>query len=401
MTRRGMKQPLLIGGATTSRTHTAVKIEPHYGEPVVWVPDASRAVGVCTNLLSDELRKDYVKSVREDYAKVREQHANKQGAKLVSLEAARANGFVFDWANYIPPKPTFLGVRTLKNFPLEELVPFIDWSPFFQTWDLAGKYPQILDDDIVGASAREVFGHAQKMLDQIVKGRWLTANAVFGFWPANRVRDSIELYADEARATPIATFHHLRQQNEKPQGNPNLCLADFIAPKGTPDYMGAFAVTAGIGCEERVKAFEAKGDDYSAIMLKALADRLAEAFAECLHARVRRNDWGHAKDETLTNEELIAEKYMGIRPAPGYPACPEHTEKGPLFALLDAPAKAGVSLTESFAMWPAAAVSGFYFSHPQAKYFAVGKIGADQLQDYAKRKGWDQPTAERWLAPSL
>ena len=401
MTRRGMKQPLLIGGATTSRTHTAVKIEPHYAEPVVWVPDASRAVGVCTNLLSDELRKDYVKSVREDYEKVREQHANKQGAKLVSLEAARSNGLDFDWANYTPPKPTFLGVRTLKNFPLEELVPFIDWSPFFQTWDLAGRYPQILEDEIVGASAREVFGHAQKMLDQIVKGRWLTANGVFGLFPANRQGDSIEVYADETRRQPLQTFHHLRQQNEKPQGNPNLCLADFVAPAGVPDYLGAFAVTAGVGCEERVKAFEAKGDDYSAILLKALADRLAEAFAECLHAKVRRDAWGYAADETLTNEELVAEKYRGIRPAPGYPACPEHSEKAPLFRLLDAPAKAGVSLTESFAMWPAAAVSGFYFSHPQAKYFAVGKIGADQLDDYAARKGWERSTAERWLAPNL
>jgi 5-methyltetrahydrofolate--homocysteine methyltransferase len=401
MTRRGMKQPLLIGGATTSRTHTAVKIEPHYEQPVVWVPDASRAVGVCSNLLSDDLRADYVKSVREDYVKVREQHANKQGVKLVPLETARANGFQFDWSTYLPPKPTFLGVRTLKNFPLEELASFIDWGPFFQTWDLAGKYPDILNDEVVGASAREVFGHAQKMLDQIVKGRWLTANAVYGFWPANRNGDSIDLFENESRESGLATFHHLRQQNEKPQGNPNLCLSDFIAPVGVPDYLGAFAVTTGIGCEERVKAFEAKGDDYSAIMLKALADRLAEAFAEYLHAKVRRETWGYAKDETLSNDELVAEKYAGIRPAPGYPACPEHTEKGPLFALLDAPAKAGVSLTESFAMWPAAAVSGFYFSHPQSKYFAVGKIGADQVDDYAARKGWDRAMAERWLAPNL
>ena len=420
MTRRGMRQPLLIGGATTSRTHTAVKIEPHYAQPVVWVPDASRAVGVCSNLLSDDLRADYVKSVRDDYVKVREQHANKQGAKLVSLEAARANGFKFDWTSYAPPKPSFLGVKTLKNFPLDELVPFIDWGPFFQTWDLAGKYPDMLNDEVVGASAREVFAHAQKMLDQIVKGRWLTANAVYGFWPANRSGDSIELYADESREKPIAAFHQLRQQNEKPQGNPNLCLADFIGPRDVlplppagggkgegvsihtiPDYLGAFAVTTGIGCEDRVKAFEARGDDYSAIMLKALADRLAEAFAECLHAKVRRESWGYAKDEALSNEELIAEKYSGIRPAPGYPACPEHSEKGPLFALLDAPTKAGMSLTESFAMWPAAAVSGFYFSHPQAKYFAVGKIGTDQLDDYAARKGWNRATAERWLAPNL
>jgi len=401
MARRGMTQPLLIGGATTSRTHTAVKIEPHYANPVVWVPDASRAVGVCSNLLSEELRDGYVKSVREDYVKVREQHAHKQGVKLVSLEAARANAAPIDWSGDAPPKPAFLGARALKNFALEELVPFIDWSPFFQTWDLAGKYPQILEDDVVGAAAREVFGHAQKMLDQIVKGRWLTANAVYGFWPANRKGDSIEVYADEARDKVLATFHHLRQQNEKPPGNPNLCLADFIGPAGVPDYLGVFALTAGLGCEERVKAFEARGDDYNAILLKALADRLAEAFAECLHAKVRRDSWGYAPDEALGAEDLIAERYRGIRPAPGYPACPEHSEKGALFALLGAPEKAGVSLTESFAMWPAAAVSGFYFSHPQARYFAVGKIGADQRDDYAARKGWDLATAERWLAPNL
>ncbi|HEX4858460.1 MAG TPA: vitamin B12 dependent-methionine synthase activation domain-containing protein, partial [Usitatibacteraceae bacterium] len=440
MARRGMKQPLLIGGATTSRTHTAVKIEPHYAEPVVWVPDASRAVGVCSNLLSDELREDYVKAVREDYVKVREQHANKQGAKLVTLQAARANAFAFDWSGYKPPRPAFLGVKTLKNFPLDELVPFIDWSPFFQTWDLTGKFPQIFDDALVGAAAREVYAHAQKMLEQIVKGRWLTANGVYGFFPANRVGDDIELYADESRTRVIKTFHHLRQQNEKPPGNPNLSLADFIAPRNLssqsaagesseainarqipplpqvgegwgegdsvrtppiPDYIGAFAVTTGIGCEERVKAFEGKGDDYSAILLKALADRLAEAFAEYLHAKVRRETWGYAKDEALAAEDLIAEKYVGIRPAPGYPACPEHSEKATLFALLNAPEKAGITLTDSYAMWPAAAVSGFYFSHPQAKYFAVGKIGADQLEDYARRKGWDLPTAERWLAPNL
>jgi len=303
----------------------------------------------------------------------------------------------------VPPKPAFTGVKALKNYPLEELVAYIDWSPFFQTWDLWGKYPQILDDATVGAAAREVFDNGQKMLDQIIKGRWLSANAVFGFWPANSVGDSIEIYADESRGAVLATFHQLRQQNEKPAGNPNQSLADFIAPResGITDYFGAFAVTAGLGCDERAKAFEAKHDDYSAIMVKALADRLAEAFAEHLHARVRREYWGYASDESLANSELIAEKYRGIRPAPGYPACPEHSEKASLFTLLDAEQKAGIRLTESFAMWPTAAVSGFYFSHPQSQYFAVGKIDRDQVEDYARRKGWDLPTAERWLAPNI
>jgi 5-methyltetrahydrofolate--homocysteine methyltransferase len=403
MERLGFKIPLLIGGATTSRTHTAVKIEPHYKGPTVWVPDASRAVGVCTNLLSDDLKKDYVASVREDYEKVREQHANKKGVKLVTLEAARANAAKIDWANYTPPKPSFIGVKELKNFPLENLVPYIDWSPFFQTWDLWGKYPQILDDAVVGENAREVFANAQKMLDKIIKGKWLQANAVYGFWPANAVGDSVEVYADESRTTLLHTFHHLRQQNEKPAGNANQSLADFIAPKAANriDYLGAFAVTSGIGCDERAKSFEAAHDDYSAIMLKALADRLAEAFAEYLHARVRRDDWGYAKNETLDNDELIAEKYQGIRPAPGYPACPEHSEKAPMFELLGATKRAGITLTDSFAMWPTAAVSGFYFSHPQSQYFAVGKIDKDQLADYANRKGWDIAKAERWLAPNL
>lgn len=401
MQRLGFTIPLLIGGATTSRTHTAVKIEPHYTGPVVWVPDASRAVGVCSNLLSDELRDNYVAEVREDYVKVREQHAGKKGMKLVPLETARENAAKMDWHGYTPPTPTMLGVKELKNFPLEQLVPYIDWSPFFQTWDLWGKYPQILDDAVVGEAAREVFANAQKMLDKIIKGKWLQANAVFGLWPANRVGDSVEVYADETRATVLHTFHHLRQQNEKPAGNANLCLADFIAPVGTLDYLGGFAVTTGIGCEERAKAFEDANDDYSAIMLKALADRLAEAFAEYLHARVRRDEWGYTNDEALSTEELIAEKYVGIRPAPGYPACPEHSEKVPLFALLDATKRIGITLTDSYAMWPTAAVSGFYYSHPQAQYFAVGKIDRDQVEDYAKRKGWSIPMAERWLAPNL
>ncbi len=412
MQRLGFTIPLLIGGATTSRTHTAVKIEPYYKGPVIWVPDASRAVGVCSNLLSDELRDDYVNEVREDYVKVREQHANKKGVKLVTIEAARANATKIEWHSYAPPKPTWLGVKALKNFPIEQLVPYIDWSPFFQTWDLWGKYPQILDDAVVGEAAREVFANAQKMLDKIIKGKWLQANAVYGFWPANAVGDSVEVYADDSRATVLHTFHHLRQQNEKPAGNANQCLADFVAPRISsshpagegatlPDYIGGFAVTTGIGCDERAKAFEAANDDYSAIMIKALADRLAEAFAEYLHARVRREEWGYAKNETINNEDMIAEKYVGIRPAPGYPACPEHSEKAPLFTLLDAAKRADITLTDSFAMWPTAAVSGFYYSHLQSQYFAVGKIDRDQVEDYAKRKGWSIPMADRWLAPNI
>jgi 5-methyltetrahydrofolate--homocysteine methyltransferase len=405
MQRLGFTIPLLIGGATTSRTHTAVKIEPHYQGPVVWVPDASRAVGVCSNLLSDELKDGYLADVRADYEKVREQHANKKGVKLISIERARANATPIDWSGdankYTPPKPTFVGVKELRNFPLEQIVPYIDWSPFFQTWDLWGKYPQILDDAVVGEQAREVFANAQKMLDKIIKGKWLQANAVYGFWPANRVGDSVEVYADESRTRVLQTFHHLRQQNEKPAGNANQCLADFVAPKGIADYLGGFAVTAGIGCDERAKAFEAANDDYSAIMLKALADRFAEAFAEYLHARVRRDDWGYARDEGISSDDMIAEKYRGIRPAPGYPACPEHSEKAPLFALLDATSRAAISLTEAYAMWPTAAVSGFYYSHPESKYFAVGKIDKDQVEDYAARKGWSIPMAERWLAPNL
>ena len=403
MERLGFKIPLLIGGATTSRTHTAVKIEPFYHGPTVWVPDASRAVGVCSNLLSDDLKEAYVSDVRADYVKVREQHANKKGVKLVSLAAARNNATKVDWSGCVPQVPSFIGSKPLLNYPLEELVPFIDWGPFFQTWDLWGTYPQILDDATVGAAAREVFDNAQKMLKQIVAEKWLVANGVVGFWPANGVGDSIEVYTDASRGTVSKTFHHLRQQNEKPTGNPNQCLADFIAPKitGTADYIGAFAVTAGLGCEERAQAYAAAHDDYNAIMIKALADRLAEAFAEHLHWKVRRECWGYAKGEALSNHDMIGEKYVGIRPAPGYPACPEHSEKGPLFELLKAPEDAGITLTDSFAMWPTAAVSGFYFSHPQSQYFAVGKIDRDQLADYAQRKGWDITKAERWLAPNL
>ncbi len=300
-------------------------------------------------------------------------------------------------------KPRKLGVTALANYPLEKLVPFIDWGPFFQTWDLAGKYPDILEDPVVGEAARNVFRDGQAMLERIVKGRWLTANGVYGLWPANAVGDDIEIYADAKRSGVLATWHNLRQQNEKPPGNPNLCLADFVAPRdaGIGDYVGAFAVTAGIGVEAKVKEFLAAHDDYSAILVKALADRLAEAFAEHLHQLVRTVDWGYAADEALANDELIGEKYRGIRPAPGYPACPDHTEKAALFRLLDATRNAGIEITDSYAMMPAAAVSGFYIAHPDARYFAVGKVERDQVADYARRKGMDLAMAERWLAPIL
>jgi 5-methyltetrahydrofolate--homocysteine methyltransferase len=403
MERLGLRIPLLIGGATTSRTHTAVKIEPHYSGPTVWVPDASRAVGVATSLASEESRDHFVSQVRQDYLKVRDAHARKTGQKSVPLESARANAAKLDWKGYVPPRPAHRGLLALRNYPLEKLVPCLDWAPFFQAWDLVGKYPAILDDAVVGEAARNVFREGQAMLDRIVKGRWLTANAVFGLWPANSVGDDIEIYADDSRGHVLMTWHNLRQQNEKPEGNPNQCLADFIAPKdsGVKDWIGAFAVTAGAGIEAKLAEFEARHDDFSAIMLKALADRLAEAFAEHLHQRVRTEYWGYAADESLTNEEMIAEKYAGIRPAVGYPSCPDHTEKGPLFRLLDAERNAGVTLTESFAMVPTAAVSGFYFSHPESRYFAVGKVERDQVADYAHRKGMDLAACERWLAPIL
>ncbi|QJR12747.1 Methionine synthase [Usitatibacter rugosus] len=404
MERLGFKMPLLIGGATTSRTHTAVKIEPHYSGPTVWVPDASRAVGVASSLLSTEGGRDgYVQSVRDDYVKVREAHANKTGQKSVAIAAARANAIKIDWAAHMPPKPRSLGVMALKNYPLEKLVPFIDWAPFFQAWDLAGKYPAILKDEVVGEAASNLHRDGLAMLDRVVKGRWLTASGVFGLWPANAVGDDIEVYTDETRSHTLMTWHNLRQQNEKPSGNPNQCLADFVAPKdsGVADYVGGFAVTAGIGIDAKVKEFEKKNDDYSAIMLKAIADRLAEAFAEHLHHLVRTTFWGYAEGENLPNEDLVAEKYAGIRPAPGYPACPDHTEKGELFRVLSAEKNAGMELTDAYAMLPTAAVAGFYLSHPESRYFAVGKIERDQVADYAHRKGMDLSAMERWLAPNL
>ena len=406
MERQGFKIPLLIGGATTSRVHTAVKIAPNYPSgQTVYVVDASRAVGVCSNLLSDTLRDEYVAGIKAEYAEVRAKHEGKQSkASYVPLAEARAHGLQADWKNYTPPKPKLLGVQKLENYPLQALVEFIDWSPFFQAWELAGRYPKILQDEVVGDEARKLFADAQAMLQQIVKEKWLGANAVFGLFPANTVNsDDIEIYTDETRSKVAMTWHNLRQQTKKPADIPNYCLADFIAPKdsGVADYIGGFAVTTGIGIDARVAEFEKHNDDYSAILLKSLADRLAEAFAEHLHLRVRREFWGYAADEALDNDAMIAEKYRGIRPAPGYPACPEHSEKGPLFELLQAPKNAGITITESFAMLPTAAVSGFYFSHPQAQYFATGKVDRDQVADYAKRKGWTVEEAERWLAPVL
>ena len=398
----GNALPLLIGGATTSRAHTAIKIAPNYKGPVVYVPDASRAVGVVTKLLSIDMRDSYVDEVAADYEKVRGQHAGKKGIPLVSLDAARANRAKLAYA---PARPKRLGVTVLKDLDLAELAKYIDWSPFFQTWDLAGGYPKILDDAVVGEAARNVFSDGQAMLQQIIAEKWISANAVFGLFPANAVGDDIAFYADESRATPLMTWHGLRQQQERPAGKPHQCLSDFVAPKvgagATPDYAGAFAVTAGLGIEKKLAEFEAQHDDYRAIMLKSLADRLAEAAAEWLHERVRKDWWGYAGGEALDSAALIAEKYRGIRPAPGYPACPDHTSKGLLFSLLDAPKHAGMALTESYAMMPAASVAGFYLAHPEAHYFAVGKIGRDQLQDWAQRAGMTMDEAEKWLAPLL
>ena len=388
MQRLGMSQPLLIGGATTSRVHTAVKIAPGYGGVTVYVPDASRAVGVASNLLSGELKDGYVAEVAADYEKIRIQHAGKKGPPLISLAAARANALRIDWRHYTPPRPALIGRREVRRPDLAELARFIDWAPFFQTWELSGPYPAILDDPVVGEAARNVLADGQAMLKRIIEGRWLTANGAIALLPANSIGDDIELYADEARERVALTWRNQRQQNERPAGKPNYCLADFVASKdsGVADYVGAFAVTAGLGIEKKLAEFEAAKDDYNAIMLKSLADRLAEAFAEWLHMMVRREYWGYAADERLDGAALIREEYRGIRPAPGYPACPDHSVKAPLFDLLRA-TEIGMSLTENYAMLPAASVSGFYFAHPEATYFAVGKIGDDQVADIARRSG--------------
>jgi 5-methyltetrahydrofolate--homocysteine methyltransferase len=394
MQRLGMEQPLLIGGATTSRVHTAVKIAPNYSGITVYVPDASRAVGVASNLLSSELKEAYVAEVAVDYERIRTQHAGKKGPSLISLAVARANAFHADWRHYAPPRPALIGRREIRRADLAELAKFIDWGPFFQTWELSGPYPAILDDPVVGEAARNVLADGKTMLERIVEGRWLTANGAIALLPANSIGDDIELYADEGREKVVLTWHNLRQQSERPSGKPNYCLADFVAPKdsGVADYVGAFAVTAGLGIEKKLAEFESAKDDYNAIMLKALADRLAEAFAEWLHMMVRRQFWGYASEERLDPAALIREEYRGIRPAPGYPACPDHSVKAPLFKLLQA-SEIGMALTESFAMLPAASVSGFYFVHPEARYFAVGPIGDDQAEDFARRGG--APMAQR------
>ncbi|MGF6550530.1 5-methyltetrahydrofolate--homocysteine methyltransferase [Paraburkholderia youngii] len=404
---RVKKIPLLIGGATTSRVHTAVKIAPQYEGPVVYVPDASRSVSVASSLLSDEGAAKYIDELNADYNRIRDQHANKKAQPMVTLAEARANKTKIDWAAYQPVKPKFIGRRVFKNFDLNELANYIDWGPFFQTWDLAGPYPAILNDEIVGESARRVFSDGKSMLARLIQGRWLQANGVITLLPANTVNDDdIEIYTDETRTEVALTWRNLRQQSVRPVVDgvmrPNRSLADFIAPKdsGVADYIGMFAVTAGLGVDVKEKQFEKDLDDYSAIMLKALADRLAEAFAEAMHARVRRDLWGYASSENLSNDELIAEKYRGIRPAPGYPACPDHLVKRDMFEVLQAN-EIGMSVTESLAMLPAASVSGFYLAHPDSTYFSVGKIGADQLDDYAQRMSFSKADAERALAPLL
>ncbi len=408
---RMRKIPLLIGGATCSRVHTAVKIAPHYEGPVVYVPDASRSVGVAQGLLSDQAA-HYIDELNADYAKVREQHANKKLAPLLPLAKARANAAHIDWAAFQPTAPKFIGKRLFKNFDLAELEPFIDWGPFFQTWDLAGPFPAILKDEVVGAEAQRVFSDGKRMLKRLIEGRWLQAHAVVGLYPANSVGDDIVLWTDESRTQRALTWYGLRQQTEKPLRdgvqNPNRCLSDFVAPlndaqgktSGLHDHLGLFAVTAGVGVDTKEKYFMDDHDDYSAIMLKALADRLAEAFAECMHARVRRDLWGYAAAEQLSNDELIKEKYQGIRPAPGYPACPDHSVKKQMFDLLQCQ-DIGMTLTESMAMTPAASVSGFYLAHPQSQYFNVGRIGDDQVQDLALRQGVAEKDLQRLLAPNL
>ncbi len=400
------KIPLLIGGATTSRVHTAVKIAPHYEGPVVYVPDASRSVSVAQSLLSEQATK-YIDELNADYDKVRHQHANKKQVPLWPLAKARANKTAVDWSGYTPPVPKFLGRRVFKNFDLGTLAQYIDWGPFFQTWDLAGPFPAILKDEVVGTEAVRVYADGQRMLKRLIEGRWLQANAVVGFWPANTERDDdIALYTDENRTEPAMTWYGMRQQTEKQAIDgvmrPSRCLSDFVAPResGLKDYVGMFAVTAGIGVEKKEQYFLDDLDDYSAIMLKALADRLAEAFAECLHERVRKDLWGYAAGETLSNDEMIAEQYRGIRPAPGYPACPDHSVKQAMFESLRCE-EIGMGLTDSLAMTPAASVSGFYLAHPDSTYFNVGKIGEDQLQDMAARRGMDAAVLERLLAPNL
>ena len=405
MQRRNLKLPLLIGGATTSPAHTSVKIDPEYDGPVVYVKDASRSVSVAQSLINPDSRAHFVEDVKKDCARRRKLHKGKSAkAPQLSIQAARDNRLHTDWAQYAPPKPAFLGYQSFSDYSLSELTEYIDWMPFFNAWEFAGRFPDILSDDTVGEAARALFADAQKLLDRIVNEQWLEASAIVGFFPAATVdHDDILVYADDSRDAVMQRLHFLRQQKSKPAGHPHFCLSDFVAPQdsGAEDYIGAFAVSAGFGIEQRVAEFENDNDDYNAIMLKALADRLAEAFAERMHQRVRTEFWGYASDESLSNEDLIREVYRGIRPAPGYPACPDHTEKQTLWSLIEVEKRTGISLTESFAMYPTAAVCGYYFSHPDSKYFALGKIDRDQVEDYARRKGISFAEAERWLAPNL
>ncbi|WP_256383557.1 methionine synthase [Photobacterium toruni] len=403
MQRRGFEVPLLIGGATTSKAHTAVKIEQNYQQPVVYVSNASRAVGVCSALLSEQQKPAFVERLAAEYDVVREQHARKKPrTPPITLDQARANAVALDWVNYTPPAPKQAGVHTFTDFPVAKLRQYIDWTPFFMTWSLSGKYPTILRHEVVGVEATKLFDDANKILDEIERTGMIKANGVCGLFPANNIGDDIEVYTDETRTEVLTVLHGLRQQTQKPKG-PNYCLSDYIAPKesGKADWIGAFSVTGGIGEYDIADQFKAQGDDYNAIMIQAVADRLAEAFAECMHQMVRKQIWGYAEDEDLSNDDLIREKYQGIRPAPGYAACPEHTEKGAIWQLLNAEANTGMVLTESYAMWPGAAVSGWYFSHPDARYFAVAQIQPDQLASYADRKGWDLIEAEKWLGPNL
>lgn len=404
MEREGLEIPLLIGGATTSRAHTAVKVAPRRSGPVVWVKDASRSVPVAAALLDDKQRPALLEATEKDYASLRERHAQKNERPMLTLEKARANRTPIEWQGYTPPVPAQgVGVRDFHDYDLAELREYIDWQPFFNAWELKGRFPDILNNPASGETARKLYDDAQEMLDTLIKEKWLTANGIIGFFPANAVGDDIEVYTDESRTEVLTTLHNLRQQGEHRDGIPNRSLGDYIAPKdtGLSDYVGAFAVTAGLGSQDKIMEFKAALDDYSAILLESLADRLAEAFAERMHERVRKEFWGYQPDEQLDNEALIGEKYRGIRPAPGYPACPEHTEKATLWTLMDVKERTGIELTDSMAMWPGAAVSGWYFSHPQSQYFVVGRIAQDQVADYAKRKGWTLKEAERWLAPNL
>jgi 5-methyltetrahydrofolate--homocysteine methyltransferase len=401
MERQGFKLPLLIGGATTSRAHTAVKIAPHYSEPVVHVLDASRAVPTTTSLLSDDGKAQFVAKHRADYESIRRAHSAPR-QPVIPLDEARKRRTPIEWRAEDLPMPGFTGVRVMDNFPLSTLRELIDWSPFFHTWGLKGIYPRILDDENQGAQARQLFTDANALLDCMVEKNWITARGVYGFFSANAVGDDVELYTDDTRSKVLDRFHFLRQQANREGSEPCRSLADFIAPKetGLGDSIGAFAVTSGIGLKKLCDRFRAENDDYNAIMAEALADRLAEAFAECLHKQAR-EDWGYGREENLSNEELIKEKYRGIRPAPGYPACPDHTEKGTLWRLLDVEANTGMRITESFAMWPGSSVSGIYFAHPESRYFSLGKIGRDQVVDYHERKGMSVAEVERWLGPNL